>query len=202
MPDGIGSTAEAETRSLLTQPGLIIGTVPYMSPEQVRGERLDTRTDIFSFGVVLYEILTGRQPFANASAAATAAAILTHEPPPMARYCIDVPDELQRIVRKCLEKNRERRYQTMREVTLDLETCKDGFMAHYARASVGKWTSAVQTVPSALSKRQSFISGRALMAGALLATLLAVALGYGLLLSAPNDSGATLWRLSRWPFCR
>jgi eukaryotic-like serine/threonine-protein kinase len=179
MSDGIGSTAEAETKSLLTQPGLIIGTVPYMSPEQVRGERLDARTDIFSFGVVIYEMVTGSQPFANPSAAATAAAILTHEPPPMTRYCTDVPNELQRVVRKCLEKDRERRYQTIREVALDLESCRDEFTAQHARASRAKWTGAVTTTPSNLSKRQSLISGRALIAGALLAALLGVALAYG-----------------------
>src|SRR5437867_5315510 len=78
--------SEAETQSLLTTPGTIVGTMPYMSPEQVRDEVLDGRSDIFSFGVVLYEMLSGRQPFASESAAATISAILTHEPPPLARY--------------------------------------------------------------------------------------------------------------------
>ena len=91
---------EAETHSLLTTPGAILGTVPYMSPEQVRGEVLDARSDLFSLGVVLYEILSGRQPFASESVAASASAILTREPPPLARFVPDTPDELQRIVRK------------------------------------------------------------------------------------------------------
>src|SRR5437867_1918301 len=93
--DGIDT--EAATQTLLTTPGAVVGTVPYMSPEQVKGEKVDARTDIFSFAIVLYEMLSGRQPFANDSAAATASAILTHEPLPLARYCVDVPDELQRI---------------------------------------------------------------------------------------------------------
>jgi len=115
---------EAPTKSLLTTPGLIIGTVPYMSPEQVRGEQIDARSDIFSFGVVLYEMLTGRQPFSCESAAATASAVLSHDPPPLTRFVSEAPDELQRIVRKCLEKDRERRYQTMRDVSLDLDNVR------------------------------------------------------------------------------
>src|SRR5207253_1245621 len=90
-------------------------------PEQVRGETLDGRSDIFSFGVVLYEMLSGRQPFASENAAATISAILNEKPPTLLRYAPDLPEELQRIVRKCLEKDRERRYQTMRDVALDLE---------------------------------------------------------------------------------
>src|SRR5436305_481138 len=78
--------SEAETEALLSEPGAILGTVPYMSPEQVRGLSLDSRSDIFSFGVVLYEMLTGRQPFRSESTAATASAILTVDPQPLARF--------------------------------------------------------------------------------------------------------------------
>src|SRR5207244_9256780 len=92
---------EAETQTMLTAPDMILGTVPYMSPEQVKAEKLDARTDIFSFGVVLYEMLCGRQPFASESAAATASAILTRKPSPVVRFAHDAPDGLQRIVRKC-----------------------------------------------------------------------------------------------------
>src|SRR2546426_4778825 len=116
--------SEAETQSLLTTPGTIMGTMPYMSPEQVRGEVLDGRSDIFSFGVVLYELLSGRQPFASSSAAATILAILNEEPPTLLRYAPDLPEALQRITRKCLEKDRERRYQTMRDVAIDLDNCR------------------------------------------------------------------------------
>jgi len=119
--------SEAETQSLLTEPGLIIGTVPYMSPEQVRGEVLDARTDIFSFGGVLYEMITGDRPFGAETAAETVLAILTKEPPPLLRYVNNVPEELQRIVCKCLEKDRGRRYPTTRDLAIDLENCRREF---------------------------------------------------------------------------
>jgi len=115
------SDSEAKTESFLTSPGTILGTLPYMSPEQVSGDQIDARSDVFSFGAMLYELVSGRQPFAGASAAATASAILTHEPPSLARFVIELPDELQRIVRKCLEKDREQRYQSARDLTLDLQ---------------------------------------------------------------------------------
>lgn len=115
---------EAETQSLFTAPGAIIGTVPYMSPEQVRGQSLDARSDIFSFGCVLYEMVTGVKPFDAENAAATASAILTKQPPPLARYAPETPEDLQRIARKCLEKDRARRYQTARDLAIDLENCR------------------------------------------------------------------------------
>jgi eukaryotic-like serine/threonine-protein kinase len=114
----------ADTQSLLTEPGVIVGTVPYLSPEQVREEKLDGRSDIFSFGAVLYEMVAGRRSFAAESNAATISAILTEEPPPLARYAGYVPPELERIVRKCLEKDRERRYQSAREVLIDLQSLR------------------------------------------------------------------------------
>lgn len=116
--------SEAETESLLTEPGVILGTVPYMSPEQVRCEMPDLRSDIFSFGAVLYEIVTGHQPFPTESAAATFSSILTREPPPLARYSREVPAELERIVRKTLRKDREERYQTARDLLIDLKNLK------------------------------------------------------------------------------
>jgi TolB-like protein/cytochrome c-type biogenesis protein CcmH/NrfG len=179
-PTGVVDT-EANTRSLLTTPGVVLGTVPYMSPEQVRGERIDARSDIFSFGVVLYEMLSGRQPFANDSAAATASAILTHEPLPLARYCTDVPDELQRIVRKCLEKDRERRYQTMRDVAIDLDNCRREHETAQATVSRGERMTggvAVTTAASDVRKRKFLLSRGALIAGTLLTLLIGVTLAY------------------------
>jgi serine/threonine protein kinase/Tol biopolymer transport system component len=118
------SQSQAATQALLSDPGMIVGTVPYMSPEQVRGESLDARSDIFSFGAVLYEIISGRQPFAAESAAATISAIMTHEPPSLARYSKQVPTELERIVSKALRKDREERYQTAKDLLLDLKSLK------------------------------------------------------------------------------
>lgn len=117
--------SEAETEALLSSPGALIGTLPYMSPEQVRGEELDGRSDIFSFGVVLYEMVTGQQPFASKSSAATASAILTTEPAPLARFANDTPAELERIVSKALHKDADDRYQTARDLLIDLRSLRE-----------------------------------------------------------------------------
>jgi len=112
--------SEAVTESLLTEPGVMIGTVPYMSPEQVRGETLDARSDIFSVGATMYEMISGRRPFECASAAETISAILVGEPASLTQLQKEIPAELDRIVRKCLEKDRDRRYQSARELLVDL----------------------------------------------------------------------------------
>jgi len=111
----------AETESV---PGLVMGTVPYMSPEQVRGEALDGRSDIFSFGTVLYEMLSGKSPFQAESIGGTMSSILTKEPAPLARYASEVPDELQRMVRKALSKDKDARYQTIKDLLIDLRELK------------------------------------------------------------------------------
>ena len=111
---------EADTEELLSRAGTIVGTTPYMSPEQLRAQVVDTRTDIFSFGIVVYEMLTGRQPFTRESRADTAAALLTEQPAELSTYAPETPAELQRIVLKCLEKDKARRYQTMQDVATDL----------------------------------------------------------------------------------
>jgi len=116
--------SRAQTQSLLTESGMIIGTVPYMSPEQVRGEALDARSDIFSFGSVLYEMMSGICPFAAQSAAATLSSILTREPPPLARYSREIPEALEWIVSKALRKDREQRYQTAKDLLIDLKNLK------------------------------------------------------------------------------
>ncbi|HEX4947562.1 MAG TPA: protein kinase, partial [Blastocatellia bacterium] len=107
-----------------TAPGVVMGTVPYMSPEQALGSAVDHRSDIFSLGTMLYEMATGRLPFAGASASETLDRILHAQPDAMARFNYDVPGELERIVRKCLEKERERRYQSARELLIDLKNLK------------------------------------------------------------------------------
>ncbi|HKA21484.1 MAG TPA: protein kinase [Blastocatellia bacterium] len=116
--------SEAETQSMMTQDGLIVGTVLYMSPEQVKGESLDKRSDIFSFGVLLYEMISGRQPFAAQTPAEIISAILTTEPLPIAHYSIAIPASLEQIIRKCLVKDRQNRYQVMEDVAADLETAR------------------------------------------------------------------------------
>src|SRR5687768_7134947 len=120
-----GVNREAETEELLSRAGMIMGTAPYMSPEQLRGEVVDARTDIFSFGIVLYEMLTARQPFVRLSGAETVSALLTEEPTALSTYAPETPEQLQRILHKCLEKDAERRYQTMREVATELHNLRE-----------------------------------------------------------------------------
>jgi serine/threonine protein kinase/tetratricopeptide (TPR) repeat protein len=103
-----------------TEMGVVMGTVEYMSPEQVLGREVDHRTDIFSLGVVLYEMATGRRPFSGTTATETIDQILHAQPEAVARFNYNVPAELERIVGKCLEKDRERRYQSARELLFDL----------------------------------------------------------------------------------
>jgi two-component system, LytTR family, response regulator len=113
------SQTQMETR--VSAAGMLLGTVQYMSPEQALGREVDHRSDIFSLGVVLYQMSTGRVPFAGSTPSETIARILEAQPEAMARFNYDLPEELDRIVRKCLEKDRERRYQSARDVMVDLK---------------------------------------------------------------------------------
>jgi len=107
-----------------TEPGTILGTAGYMSPEQARGKDCDGRSDIFSFGVMLHEMLTGRRAFVRKSAIETMSAILTENPPDLPSR---VPAQIQRIVRRCLDKNPKRRFQTMRAVLSELKAARSSF---------------------------------------------------------------------------
>jgi eukaryotic-like serine/threonine-protein kinase len=119
------SEGERTASHVKTDPGMVMGTVSYMSPEQALAERdVDHRTDIFSLGVVLYEMATGRVPFAAESTGRTIDNIIHVQPEAMARFNYDVPVELDVIVRKCLRKNREERYQNVRDLLNDLRSLK------------------------------------------------------------------------------
>ncbi|HTQ52927.1 MAG TPA: protein kinase [Bryobacteraceae bacterium] len=108
----------------LTSPGMTVGTIPYMSPEQARGEPLDARTDLFSFGVVLYEAASGRHPFGGDSSTATLHRILTESPAPLLPLNPSLPAELEHIVSKALEKDRDLRYQSAADLRTDLKRLK------------------------------------------------------------------------------
>ncbi len=110
-----------DTISQITQNGLIIGTVSYMSPEQLRGEKLDYRSDIFSVGIILYELLARQNPFDRKSQAETIAAILSDDPAPLKSFVPDFPERLINLVEKCLHKDKETRFQSAAEILIELD---------------------------------------------------------------------------------
>jgi WD40 repeat protein len=116
------ASAEGVFTSTATEPGMVLGTVGYMSPEQVRGEVLDTRSDIFSFGVIVYEMLSGAQAFKRDTAVETLRAILKEEPSELTEKLPNIPAPLERLVRRCLEKDRDLRFQSARDLAFNLET--------------------------------------------------------------------------------
>lgn len=116
----VAPEAETKGRSWKTTPGVVMGTPRYMSPEQARGLQTDARSDLFSLGVLLYEMVSGALPFPGATSAEVFAALLDKDPPPLADFAPDTPDEMERIVGKALRKNAEERYQTSGEMLADL----------------------------------------------------------------------------------
>ncbi len=126
-----------------TAEGRIVGTLAYMSPEQAEGKKADARSDVFSFGAVLYEMVTGRMAFRGDSAAATLAAVLEHDPPPPREVVPGLPADLEKLVQRCLRKDPAKRFQSMGDVALDLDEIKGGLetaRAQPRRKRVGRRT--------------------------------------------------------------
>jgi serine/threonine protein kinase/Tol biopolymer transport system component len=119
-PDGIGPT-----QAHGTDPGLVLGTVGYMSPEQVRGKTVDHRADIFAFGAILYEMLTGKRAFQRPTSAETMTAILNEDPPTISQIIQSTPSGLQRVVHRCLEKTPEQRFQSASDLAFALEALSE-----------------------------------------------------------------------------
>lgn len=119
------SQSEVETRRVSTDPGTLMGTMPYMSPEQLKGENVDHRSDIFSFGAVFYEMLSGKRPFRGKSQAETASAILREDPPDLSDTNKTISPALERVVRHCLEKKPGERFHSARDLAFAIESLSE-----------------------------------------------------------------------------
>jgi len=152
----------APTKAMInTTPGTVVGTTNYMSPEQVKGNQLDVRTDLWSLGVVLYEMVTGHVPFPGETSAESISLILQRQPAPLTRFVNEVPSELERIVTRALTKNREERYQTAKDILIDLRNLKRKLEveAEIERTSAPKLPQFAATVSSQTAPQTASSSG-------------------------------------------
>ena len=177
--DETGDRREKTLTANLTQTGDTLGTVPYMSPEQLRWQAADARSDIFSFGVLLYEMITGIHPFRKHSPAETANAILSQDPAPLTRYVEGIPELLQHTVKKMLAKEPGRRYQSVKGLLVDLEQLKRDL----------DWEKAA--VPVSAPARKAKLRRRLVWGVALLSSLLIAGIAVWLLL-APSPTPVVL----------
>ncbi len=164
MPES-SSGADAPTLHAVTEPGLIMGTVGYMSPEQVRGQTADQRSDIFAFGAILYEMISGKRAFHGETSADTMSAILKEEVPELSETARNVPPGLERIVRHCLEKNPSQRFHSAGDLAFDLEA-----LTEISATSKSGAQAAVQEVRGAEKRRKlASVAAAIVLAAALVA---------------------------------
>jgi Tol biopolymer transport system component/predicted Ser/Thr protein kinase len=165
QPEEESQETDLATATIGTEPGVVLGTMGYMSPEQVRGKPADYRSDLFAFGAILYEMLSGQRAFRGDTAADTMSAILTKDPSDLSATNRDIHPGLDRIVRHCLEKNPEERFHSAHDLAFDLE------------ALSGISAPAVTTVAAARARRRSFVAPLAIVAGVVSALALGFLLG-------------------------
>ena len=175
LSEPAGADAYAETLhgegSPLTEEGTILGTVAYMSPEQADGKKVDTRSDVFSFGSVLYEMATGQRAFSGGSKLSSLSAVLYKDPQPASQAVAEVPPELDRIISRCLKKDPERRWQTMADVKVALEELRDEMDSSNLALSTPS--------PAARKKPRTMLwAGVGLLAGVLLGLALRITYEY------------------------
>ena len=168
-PEDASGAADAATVQAVTEPGLVMGTVGYMAPEQVRGKAADQRSDLFSFGAILYEMISGKRAFHGETAADTMSAILKEDPPELSETARNVPPGLERIVHHCLEKNPAQRFQSARDLAFDLEVLSEVS----STPRTGVLPTAVQQEIRADSRRRIL-----LIAGAIVLAVALVAAGW------------------------
>ncbi|MEP6636695.1 MAG: protein kinase [Acidobacteriota bacterium] len=146
-----------------TEAGVVMGTVRYMSPEQTRGAEVDARTDLWSVGVVLYEMVAGRIPFEGSTMSDVIAALLNHEPAPLTRYSSDIPPGLERIIRKALAKDVDDRYQTAKDLLIDLKALKQEMSREQSPSTTQPLRPAL-ALPASLSRPRSLMLGIGILA--------------------------------------